>query len=223
MNNGPLLFLGIFFTIAFSWSGIVLTNLVQQRNAGATEPYYSEELGKAVPAPRPGLAEQGRLVYQELGCLYCHSQQVRNPITRDPAAVSPDVARGWGQRPNSSRDYLYDNRVMLGTMRTGPDLRNVGQRLPDPNWHHLHLYNPKITSHSDNPAIKASIMPPFAFLYETREIVGEPSKKALRLPPGYAPPDGYEVVPTPRAETLVAYLLSLKTDYSLPESPIPEL
>jgi cytochrome c oxidase cbb3-type subunit II len=221
MNNGPLLFLGIFFTLAFSWTGIVLTNLIQQQQAGATRPYYSEELGKAVPTPRPGLAEQGRLVYQDLGCVYCHSQQVRTlkatrVVTRNGAEVveqfNPDIERGWGDRANVSRDYIYDGRMLLGTMRTGPDLRNVGLRLRDPDWHHKHLFNPGITS-------PGSLMAPFAFLYETREIKGQPSKKALNLPPEFAPPPGYEVVPTARAEALVAYLLSLKTDYALPEAP----
>lgn len=213
MNNGPLLFLGIFVAIAASWTGIVYTNILQQRSAGATVPHYSEELGKAVPGRPGGMAAQGRLVYQDLGCLYCHSQQVRHSVSREPGAVGPDVARGWGPRPSVSRDYIYDDRVMLGTMRTGPDLRNAGLRLPDPAWHYAHLYNPKITS-------PGSIMPPFAFLYETREIVGQPSKHALQLPPPFAPPAGWEVVPTPRAEALVAYLLSLRTDYALPESPI---
>ncbi|RME69508.1 MAG: cytochrome-c oxidase, partial [Verrucomicrobia bacterium] len=125
---------------------------------------------------------------------------------------SPDVARGWGNRPNVARDYIYDGRVFLGTMRPGPDLRNVGQRLPSAEWHYNHLYNPQITS-------PGSIMPPFRFLFETRKIVGEPSPHALKLPPEEAPPPGYEVVPTPRAEALVAYMLSLKTDYNLPEAP----
>jgi len=61
-------------------------------------------------------------------------------------------------------------------------------------------------------------MPPHRFLFEKREIVGAPSPKALRLPSHEAPPAGYEVVPTPRAEKLVAYLLSLKTNYDLPEA-----
>jgi cytochrome c oxidase cbb3-type subunit 2 len=95
-------------------------------------------------------------------------------------------------------------------------------RLQDPNWHHLHLYNPRITTPPTASGIAGSIMPPFPFLYETRKIVGEPSRKALRLTGEHAPPPGYEVIPTARAEALVAYLLSLKTDYSLPESPIRE-
>ena len=65
-------------------------------------------------------------------------------------------------------------------------------------------------------------MPPFAFLYEVREIDGEPSPNAVSISADseYYPGDGYEVIPTKRAEALVAYLLSLKIDYSLPEAPI---
>ncbi|MGH8017169.1 MAG: cbb3-type cytochrome c oxidase subunit II [Opitutaceae bacterium] len=212
MNNGPLLFLGLFVAIAFSWTGIVVTNLVQQTRAGASQPFYDAATESAVPAPMPGLARQGQAVYQDLGCVYCHSQQVRNALSLDPAAESPDVARGWGNRPNVARDYIYDGRLFLGTMRTGPDLRNIGQRNPSLSWQYNHLYNPQITS-------KGSIMPPHAFLFDVREIKGEPSPKALTLPPEYAPPEGCEVVPTARAEALVAYLLSLRTDYTLPEAP----
>ena len=65
--------------------------------------------------------------------------------------------------------------------------------------------------------------PPFRFLYEFRPVVGENSPKALKLPGdyaqrhGYARP-GYELVPTPRAEELVAYLLNLKDTYLYPEA-----
>lgn len=211
MNNGPLIFLGIFCAIAASWVGIVLANLIQQTDAGATQPYYSEIDGKAFPQPLPGAARQGAQVYQDLGCMYCHSQQVRSE------KFGSDIARNWGTRQSVSRDYIYDGRVMLGTMRTGPDLRNVGQRLPDAGWHYLHLYNPVITS-SDPETGAQSLMPPHPFLFETRKIVGEKSSKALNLTGEFAPEAGYEVVPTPRAEALVAYLLSLKTPYDLPEA-----
>ena len=211
MNNGPLLFLGIFFTIAFSWSGIVLTNLIQQTESGATQPIFDKETERLVPQPMSGDAKQGQQVYAELGCIYCHSQQVRNSINRS-GGTSTDVERNYGKRPNVARDYVQDGRVFLGTMRTGPDLRNIGERQPSVEWHMLHLYEPTITS-------PGSIMPPHPFLFEHRQIIGEPSPKALRLTGPFAPPEGYEVVPTPRAEALVAYLLSLRTDYELPEAP----
>jgi cytochrome c oxidase cbb3-type subunit 2 len=207
MNNGPLLFLGIFLTVAFSWTGIVLTNLVQQRNSGADRPFYDTQEEAVAPAPVSGEARQGARVYQQLGCLYCHSQQVRHPLRGRANTEAPDVARGWGDRPNVARDYVSDERVMLGSMRTGPDLRNVGSRT-EANWHLRHLYNPLTTS-------PGSIMPPYPFLFEVRKITGAPSGKALSALGEYAPPEGYEVVPTPRAEALVAYLMSLRT------SPVP--
>lgn len=212
MNNGPLLFIGIFLTIAFSWTGIVLTNLVQQKAAGADRPYYSAENEAIVPAAPSGAARQGSRVYQELGCLYCHSQQVRHRLHGDEATPSPDVARGWGERASVARDYVHDDRVMLGTMRTGPDLRNIGDRQTDPQWHFRHFYNPQTTS-------KGSIMPPYPFLFEVREIRGQPSRKALSGLGEYGPPPGFEVIPTERAEALVAYMLSLRTsDVALPET-----
>jgi cytochrome c oxidase cbb3-type subunit 2 len=115
-----------------------------------------------------------------------------------------------------ARDYVYEKRVFLGTMRTGPDLRNVGARQPSADWHHLHLFDPRLTS-------PGSIMAPFGFLYEYRPIVGERSPKALKLPADYAGQHnfdrpGYELVPTPRADALVAYLLGLKDTYEFPEA-----
>lgn len=223
MNNGPLLFLGIFLAIAFSWSGIVLTNLVQQHDAGTDRAYYDAQNEAVAPAVPSGEARQGALVYQELGCIYCHSQQVRNRLTGPADAIPPDVARGWGDRPSVARDYVQDQRVMLGTMRTGPDLRNVGSRRGDRMWNYLHLYNPKITSlDPSNPdPNRYSRMAPFPFLFEVRKITGQPSANALvGLPPEFAPPEGYEVVPTQKAEALVSYLLSLRTsDVALPEAP----
>jgi cytochrome c oxidase cbb3-type subunit II len=207
MNKGPLIFLGIFFALAFSWAGIVMTNQIQY---GSLTPYYDQNEGKTFPEKPSGLAERGRLVYQDLGCLYCHSQQVRRP------GFGADTERGWGERQSVARDYLYERRVFLGTMRTGPDLRNIGARQPSADWHHLHLFDPRMTS-------PGSIMAPFAFLYDYRPVVGERSAKALKLPADYAKAQGldragYELVPTPRAEALVASLLSLKDTYEFPEA-----
>ena len=109
--------------------------------------------------------------------------------------------------------------AVLGSERTGPDLSNVGARQASDVWQYLHLYNPQFTS-------PASVMPPFRYLFETRKIRnGEPSADALRIPETFAherPPAGYEIVPTDRARALVAYLLSLKLNYELPESRFSE-
>lgn len=233
MNRLPLLFLGIFFTAAFSWTGLVLASYLQlgglqpasstlvnaagEDVAGAVNPRDEQWKNKpgeeTFPKTLNGLAQQGKAVYASMGCLYCHSQQVRRP------GVGRDFERGWGNRQSVARDYIRQTRVMLGTMRTGPDLTNIGLRQagePGRTWHHLHLYNPQITSPGSN-------MPPFAFLYEVRPIGPDgPSPNALQFSAAVAaelqPKAGYEVVPTLAAEQLVEYLLSLNIDYDLPEA-----
>lgn len=214
MRNLALLFLGIFFTLAFSFTGLILSSHVQIGGLKQTTERLNED-GEPVegeplyPRAESGLAKQGKQVYIEMGCVYCHSQQVR----RD--GFGSDIERGWGRRASVARDYIMQERVLVGTMRTGPDLMNVGDRPLNEDWHHRHLYDPQTTS-------PGSTMPPYAFLYETREIVGAPSEDALDFDPDsrHAPPEGYEIVPTRRAEALVAYLKSLTLNYSLPEAPI---
>lgn len=202
MNYGPLLFLGFFLTVAASWCGLVL---LPQLQFGRLQAVRIEATGEIYPQPRSGLAEQGKQVYQANGCIYCHTQQVR------PEGFGADEARNWGPRRTVARDYLYDKPVMLGTMRTGPDLTNIGLRQASAPWHLLHLYNPRIPS-------KGSIMPAFPYLFEQRRIRDRPSPEALQFPPEFAPPQGYEVVPKPEAKLLVQYLLSLKATAPLPET-----
>lgn len=206
MNRAPLIFLGIFFALAFSWTGIVLTNQIAY---GKLEPVYDENEGKSFPQSIPGLAAQGKLVYQDLGCIYCHTQQVRRP------GFGADIERNWGERQSVARDYIRESRVLLGTSRTGPDLRNIGARQAGEagrEWHIRHMYDPEITS-------PGSIMPKFKFLFETRKILGEPSNKAVQrlLPASAQPPAGYEIVLTDRGNALIEYLLSLKDTYNYPE------
>jgi len=235
MKSLPLIFFGIFFTLALSWTGIVLTNHLQ---LGQLEPASSElqnaadepiagvtyrdpktgaiVMGKNVdkatvyPLPLTGEARRGKKVYEQMGCLYCHSQQVRRQ------GFGSDYERGWGKRQSVARDYIAHERVMLGTMRTGPDLANVGLRYSE-LWQHQHLYNPQITS-------PGSTMPPFPFLYEVRKIseFSGPSPDAIELPEAFALPEGYELIPTRRAKDLVAYLMALSQEYELPEMKFTE-
>ena len=123
-----------------------------------------------------------------------------------------DISLGWGVRRSVAEDFLWDYPVQLGDVRVGPDLADVGARLGNADWQLLHLYAPQAE-------VKDSAMPPFRFLF-TRQKIGEaPSSDALRLPPGFAPPDGYEVLPTTRARDLAAYLLSLRADVPLHDAP----
>ena len=218
MKNLPLLFCGILTALAFSLVGLVLSSYIQRGSLTQTTEVL-DELGNPVagdplyPAKMPGVAEQGKAVYIDLGCVYCHTQQVRR------AGYGSDVEREWGKRGTVARDYVTQGSVSLGSQRLGPDLMAIGERREDANWQHLHLYNPRITS------LGKSTMPQYSFLYETREIEGSAASANALLfeaDSAYAPAAGYEVVPTQRAEALVEYLLSLKLNYSLPEAQIPE-
>lgn len=214
MNRAPLIFLGIFFTVAFSWTGIVLTNHLSYARL---QPVFDENEGKAFPQPLPGSAQRGKEVYRDLGCMYCHSQQVRQP------GYGTDIERGWGERGSVARDYIHEKRVYLGTMRTGPDLRNVGTRFAGEggrNWHIQHFYNPaEISKIELEGVVYGSIMPPYRFLFETRPVVGEPSARSVQhlLPAKDQPPVGHEIILTQRGEDLIAYLLALKDPPLYPE------
>src|SRR5699024_10837334 len=45
------------------------------------------------------IEKRGREIYVSMGCVYCHSQQ-----PRDPSQTPADKARGWG-RPSVPADY----------------------------------------------------------------------------------------------------------------------
>lgn len=213
MKSAPLLFLGIFVALAASWWGVIAAPRLQMADDTTVVP---KATGTAYPPNRPGLARQGAELYRSEGCYTCHSQMVR------PAGHGTDIARGWGARRSVAQDYLRDNPALLGSVRVGPDLHNVGHRMNagDTNlepamvrYHLLHLYHP-------HTVMPKSVMPAYPYLFETRPVRGNPSADALTLPAPFAPPAGFEVVPRPEAHALVAYLLSLRHDVSLREAPV---
>lgn len=201
MNRFPILFLGILLTFGSAWVGLTV---IPHFQFGRLKPLVDHELDEVYPRPPSGLAQRGAEVYAGNGCIYCHSQQVR------PEHQGSDIARGWGIRQTVPEDYLYDRTVYLGTMRTGPDLANVGNRLRDEQWHYEHLYAPR----SKYPR---STMPAYRYLFRVQRIEGEPSADAVRVEGDHAPPEGYEVVPTADARALVAYLISLNRMHDIDE------
>lgn len=274
MKSSSIVFLAAFVALSASWAGFVLAPQLQLGRADQVKTVPAEE---KYPLARPGLAQQGAEVYRSLGCVYCHSQQVRQDGVRVEVVLlnagtnadntlsaiakvrpdlgkpetfiglpktiatvadmnaadglvkavnetggkievkvistGPDIERGWGRRRTVAQDYVYDAVVQPGTRRAGPDLANVGARLPDAQWQLRHLYAP-------DAEIKGSTMPPYRFLFEQRKIGKVPSPDALQLTGPHAPPAGYEIVPTDAAKALVAYLLSLRADAPLFETPM---
>lgn len=213
MNSTPLIFLGILLGLAASWWGMVVAPQLQ---LGAAPTVVAKETGQHYPPNRPGLALQGADIYRREGCNTCHSQLVR------PEGFGFDLAMGWGPRRTVAQDYLRDHPVMLGSVRVGPDLANIGRRMGagDTNaepamvaYHLKHLYHPRTV-------VPTSVMPAYPYLFETRRIQGFPSPDALKLEGAYAPEAGFEVVPRPEAKALIAYLLSLQSSVSLPEAPV---
>lgn len=146
----------------------------------------------------------GRQVYIANGCVYCHSQQPRD------VKQAPDAARGWG-RASVAADYAYDTPHLLGTMRTGPDLMNIGARQPSKDWHLGHLYQPRAYS-------PGSIMPSYPYLFEVRQGQARPGETVVTLPPAFAVP-GQVVVAKPEVLALVSYLIGLDRTYI----PLPAL
>ena len=177
MNYGPLLFLGVFFTLITSWCGMVLSPQLQIGRLSQDANVLDKS--ELYPNPRPGQARQGAEVYRANGCAECHTQQVR------PKGLGADLERGWGNRRSVAQDYLYDQPAMIGTLRIGPDLANFGTRETNRTKLLLHLYNPQISA-------PGSMMPPYKFLFAQRKLKpGEkPSPDALPLEGMFVPPPG---------------------------------
>jgi cytochrome c oxidase cbb3-type subunit II len=158
--------------------------------------------------PYTSAEQRGREVYIANGCMYCHSQQPRD------RSLGPDAKRGWG-RASVPADYFYDKPHLLGSMRTGPDLFNIGARQPSKDWHLGHLYQPRAY-------VAGSIMPSYPFLFQVKDAkeAEREGEQPLNLPAAYGPMVGQVVVPTPQALDLVKYLQSLNHTYPvLPPEP----
>ncbi len=187
MENELKLISGAMVTLSIATASLVILPYLQLRHVAAPaglKPYSEQQA-------------RGRQEYIKQGCLYCHSQQPRDP------SQAPDDKRGWG-RPPVAGDYFYDNPHLLGTMRTGPDLFNIGARQPSADWQLGHLYQPRAYT-------PGSIMPGYPFLFETKDSAA-PGDKVVALPPQFAPAHGV-IVARPEALDLVAYLLALDHTY----------
>ena len=205
MKRSTSILLGLLAVFGRSWLLMVLIPYIQ---LGRLQPDVDDTTHDQTPAAFSGLAEQGRVIYATNGCVYCHSQQVGS------RAVNADIDRGWGERRTVARDYLRDRQAYPGESRIGDDLANVGTRRNKADWLYEHMYEPGVVT-------PCSICPPLRFLFNRRNIVGQPSTQAITVQGADAPEPGKEeVVPEHDAKALAAYLLSLKrSSYKLAEAP----
>lgn len=187
-------FFGVLATLLLGWAalvGIPDIMISEVKPPEGLERYAANELF-------------GRQIYIREGCVYCHSQQVR------PEGFGADQDRLWG-RPSVPADYVFDRPHLLGTMRTGPDLINIGVRQTSIDWHMLHLYDPRLV-------VEESTMPPYPWLFDEKRSAG-PDEYVLELPEDRLP-EGTVVVATREAEALVEYLLSLDRSYDAPQRQV---
>lgn len=193
MESEAKLLVGAMTMLAIATGALVVVPYVTVKKsppAAGLKPYTAVEL-------------RGRQQYIAEGCVYCHSQQ---PRTR---SFAPDVQRGWG-RATTAGDYAYDAPHLLGTMRTGPDLMNIGARQPSEQWHLGHLYQPRAY-------VPGSVMPSYPYLF-TVKAKAEPEDVVVNVPKPFSPP-GKVIVAERRTVELVAYLKSLNRTYPILEAP----
>jgi len=195
MENEVKLTAGAMVTLGIAVSALIVMPYIQVSDVKPPEglkPYTSAQL-------------RGRSVYIANGCVYCHSQQ-----PRDRSFAPADAERGWG-RVSVPGDYYYDNPHLLGSMRTGPDLFNIGVRQPSMDWNLGHLYQPRAY-------VPGSIMPSYPFLFEVKD-KADPDEVVVKLPPDYQPQNKV-VVAKPEAVDLVKYLQGMNHTYPiLPPEP----
>ncbi len=135
---------------------------------------------------------QGRKLFYSNGCNYCHTQYVREEDT----AMGP-VSDGGS--------YVFDDPVILGSERTGPDLSYVGRKR-SAAWEVEHLKDPRTYS-------PLSIMPSFAFLSASQLeaiaaylfALGDRVAQERMIPPprsyaGMEDPDGQVIITVPTGD-----------------------
>ena len=128
--------------------------------------------------PYTELEMRGRQIYQREGCVYCHTQQVRNLLeeTQRYGMGEEETFKRFGIRariqapPSQPGEYVYDSPHFLGTRRAGPDLARVGGKY-DNTWHINHLRDPRSTS-------PGSLMPAYTWLFDK---AGQPTQEAISL------------------------------------------
>jgi cbb3-type cytochrome c oxidase subunit I len=143
--EGSAWVLSAFALLLFGFA-VVSTVLVPALAAGQYAPSPTAH-------PYTPLQAEGRALYIEEGCWECHSQNVRT-IEGGIGAIHQLGDIGPTSVPG---DYVYQNPVLFGQHRRGPDLAHVAARWPSSSWQVIHLLDPQAL----NPG---TWMPSFRYL-----------------------------------------------------------
>ena len=184
-------FLLVLVVAAFMFLGTYFTMIVPLTDKSLYTPTKDAK-------PYTALEAKGKKIYEREGCMYCHTQQVRNLLeeTERYGMGEEETFKRFGIRaliqapPSQPGEYVYDQPHLLGTRRVGPDLARVGGKY-DNTWHLNHLRDPRSTS-------PGSLMPAYTWLFDR---AGQP---------------------TDEAQALVAYLQKLGTNYRWREEGVEQ-
>jgi len=241
------LFIGIFVLTGLAWAGLILVPFYQFGQLTAYEDedtgmtYPPQPTGLAIRGQEVYIAEgcvychtqQVRPAYA--GGDLARGWGTRRTVARDyiyesPALLGymrlgPDLANtGSDMRIIDVLDLDKDPRFADKSWETETAAQvqkkalEIREAYPDEEWEqirekyrqwmHEHLYNPRNVN-------DWSIMPTFDSLYQKVQMSGDRSPEALELA---EVEEGFQIVPTGKADALVAYLMSLNRTYTLPEA-----
>lgn len=215
MKHGPLILVGLLLAAASSWSAIVLSPAIQWSDY---QPAKDDNTGTYYPGRRPGLAEQGREVYRANGCYHCHTQNVRRK------GLGQDIENGAGPRRTVALDFLFDEQVMPGEFRFGPDLANFGARARKGIGADTNALVSSVLAKLYNPRSGqvGSSMPGYEFLFEVRKPTPSDAGNIVKVETTDTVPPGQAIIAKHSAVALAHYLLSLDSTVSVFESPVPQ-
>jgi len=164
-------FLLVLVVAAFMFLGTYFTMVVPLTDRSLYTPAKDAK-------PYTALEAKGKKIYEREGCVYCHTQQVRNLLeeTQRYGMGEEETFKRFGVRaliqapPSQPGEYVYDRPHLLGTRRVGPDLARVGGKY-DNTWHLNHFRDPRSTS-------PGSLMPSYTWLFDR---AGQPTDEAIAL------------------------------------------
>ncbi|MCH7225150.1 hypothetical protein [Haloferula sp. A504] len=231
--------IGLTASFGLAWLSVVVVPFFKLRTPSPVSFQEGVDEKEGIYHPkRAGRVVNGAAVYAANGCYQCHTQVVRPTYAGmdlarpDVGGLSPTIHPDGidSRRESNVFDYSGLDFAMIGNTRVGPDLMNLVPRIEArirqqakdsqegdlaegvvagrvADYLYKHLYNPRLF-----PQLYWSSCPSMPFLFEEREIMGQPSDDALDVPVE----DGWEVVPGDKADALVSYLLSLRHDDPVP-------